>query len=64
MTCLACLYDQISPGGIIVVDDYYTWDGCSRAVHDFLSSRSATERIREFNGVCYIEKRAASGQHS
>lgn len=64
MTCLESLYDHVSPGGIIILDDYHTWDGCSRAVHDFLSRRSATERIREFSGICYIEKRAASGQHN
>jgi hypothetical protein len=58
MQCLESLFQHVTPGGIIVVDDYYAWDGCSRALHDFLSRRSATERISSFEGVCYLEKRA------
>jgi hypothetical protein len=44
--------------GIIVLDDYYTWDGCSRALHDFLSRRSSTERIRNLGDVCFLRKEA------
>jgi hypothetical protein len=47
MICLEALFDKILPGGIILVDDYYYWDGCSRAVHEFLARRQATERVRE-----------------
>jgi hypothetical protein len=56
IVCLDHLFDRVAPGGLIVVDDYYTWDGCSRAVHDFLSRRSAIERIRNFRSICYLEK--------
>jgi O-methyltransferase len=57
MICLRLLFDYVTDGGVIILDDYYTWDGCSRAVHDFLSERKATERIRSFNGsVCYLLK--------
>jgi hypothetical protein len=59
MTCLTNLFHRVPEGGIIIVDDYYTWDGCSRAVHDFLSSRKAVERIRSFNdSICYVVKKA------
>jgi O-methyltransferase len=58
MKCLESLFDLVSTNGLIIVDDYYTWDGCTRAVHDFLSRRSSTERIRSFEDVCYISKRA------
>jgi O-methyltransferase len=58
MKCLESLFDLVSANGLIIVDDYYTWDGCSRAVHDFLSRRSSTERICSFEDVCYILKRA------
>jgi O-methyltransferase len=54
--CLERLYDYVAPGGLIVIDDYFTWDGCSKAVHDFLSSRKAAERIRAFDDVCYLIK--------
>lgn len=56
MVCLESLFDHVLPNGIIVLDDYYAWDGCSRAVHDFLSDRSATERIRSFENICYLKK--------
>jgi O-methyltransferase len=56
ISCLENLYDKVNPGGVIIIDDYYTWDGCSRAVHDFLSGRAATERIRCYGGVCYLTK--------
>jgi len=55
MTCLNHLFDYVAADGLIILDDYYTWDGCSRALHDFLSSRKAIERIRSVNGsVCYL----------
>ncbi len=56
LTCLEHLFPQVVDGGIIIVDDYYTWDGCSRAVHDYLSRQSAVERLRELGGVCFIRK--------
>lgn len=56
IVCLEALVDHVAPGGLIVLDDYYTWDGCSRAVHDFLSRRSAPERIRSLNDTCYLVK--------
>jgi len=57
MTCLDGLFDFVCPGGIVVLDDYYTWDGCSRALHDFLSKKSAIERIESYRGVCFVTKR-------
>jgi len=56
IVCLDAFFDQVAPGGMIIIDDYYTWDGCSRAVHDFLSRHSAVERIQCFEGVCYLGK--------
>ena len=41
------LFDQVAPNGLILIDDYPTWDGCSRATHDFLSERKARERIQQ-----------------
>jgi O-methyltransferase len=55
MACLDALYDRVVPGGLIIIDDYYTWDGCARAVHDFLARRSAATRVRQWaNTVCYL----------
>lgn len=54
--CLKELFFKVCPNGLIVIDDYYTWDGCSRAVHDFLSKHSLTEKIKTFGSICYIKK--------
>lgn len=57
MDCLVNLFDKVVPGGIVIIDDYYMWDGCSKAVHDFLSTNKRAERIsRSSNGVCFIQK--------
>ena len=56
MDILNNLFYQVNKGGVIIIDDYYMWDGCSKAVHDFLSANKCTERISSHNGVCYIVK--------
>lgn len=55
---LTTLFPRVNEGGIVIVDNYYTWDGCSRAVHDYLSEHDRPERIATVNGVCVISKRA------
>src|ERR1700739_3336116 len=59
-TCQALtLFPRVNEGGIVIVDDYYAWDGCSRAVHDYLSEHARPERIETIDGsVCVIRKRA------
>jgi O-methyltransferase len=55
--CLNNLYSRVAPGGLIIVDDYFVWDGCARAIHDFLSYNKLRDRIQQFdNGVCYLVK--------
>jgi O-methyltransferase len=57
MTCLKYLYPQVVNKGIILIDDYYFWDGCSKAVHDYLSEIRSPSRIYSSpNGVAYIVK--------
>jgi O-methyltransferase len=55
ITCLEAFYPKIAAGGIVIIDDYHTWDGCARAVHEFLSRGSFPDRIRESrDGNAYI----------
>ena len=58
MDCLRAFWDYVVPGGVVIIDDYYAWDGCARAVHDFLSDRQAIERLRQgrLGGVAFIAK--------
>ncbi|WP_297823076.1 TylF/MycF/NovP-related O-methyltransferase [uncultured Paraglaciecola sp.] len=57
MDVLENLFTQVNPGGIIIIDDYFIWDGCAKAVHDFLSKNSCVERIRQYKNVCYLIKK-------
>jgi O-methyltransferase len=55
--CFKYLYPSVTKGGLIIIDDYYQWDGCSRAVHDYLSSHNLSDRIHQLgNNNCYIVK--------
>ena len=59
MLCLEHLLPLAVPGGLMLIDDYYTWDGCARAVHDYLSREQAAERIEKTSGgVAYIVRRS------
>ncbi len=33
--------------GIVILDDYYAWDGCARAAHDYLSHNNLAYRLRQ-----------------
>ncbi|HUH82970.1 MAG TPA: TylF/MycF/NovP-related O-methyltransferase [Stellaceae bacterium] len=41
------LFAYVIPGGLIIVDDYFDWEGCARALHEYLGEIKAPERIRE-----------------
>ena len=32
------LYDRLSDGGVLIIDDYGHWEGCRRAVDEFFST--------------------------
>ncbi len=36
---LETFYDSVVPGGIVIIDDYGHWEGCRKAVDEFLESR-------------------------
>jgi O-methyltransferase len=58
MTCLDALFPRVARQGIVIIDDYHVYDGCSAAVHDYLSSHNSDARISQFmNAVAYIQKR-------
>lgn len=35
------LYPRLSPGGVLIIDDYGHWDGCRRAVDEYFSTQAA-----------------------
>lgn len=57
MDCLVHLYPKVEEGGVVIIDDYYVWDGCSRAVHDYLSANKLPVRIEQSSlGIGFIVK--------
>jgi hypothetical protein len=48
---LRCLYDKVSPGGFVIVDDYCVVEGCRKAVNDFREARGIDDAIEQIDGV-------------
>jgi O-methyltransferase len=56
--CLEQLFPMLVDGGLIIIDDYYAWDGCSKAIHDYLSEIKSPSRIYQWNHtIAYIIKK-------
>lgn len=45
--CLEQFGPLLAPGAAVIVDDYYAWDGCARAVHEYLAGHDLPYRIRQ-----------------
>ena len=48
---LTALYDKVSAGGYVIVDDYHVVEGCKKAIHDFLDQRGLAPTLIEIDGV-------------
>jgi len=46
MVCLEHLYDRVSRGGIIQIDDYGHWEGARKAVDEFMQRRAIRVPLR------------------
>jgi O-methyltransferase len=59
--CLKKFWDHVMPGGLILIDDYYAWEGCTKAVHAFLAMRRAPEPIYQgpIGRVAFIVKKGS-----
>lgn len=57
LDCMNYLYPQVVKNGLIIIDDYYVWDGTSRAIHDYLTKINSSSKIYTLcNGIAYILK--------
>jgi len=52
--CLEYLYDKVVPNGIVIVDDYYSLEGCSKAVDEFRSKLGINEEIKRVSNTSCI----------
>ena len=50
MDILDAMYDRVSPGGFVIVDDY-EWKSCSTAVTEFRAARNIVSPLQEIDGA-------------
>jgi hypothetical protein len=43
--CLNYLYDKVSPGGYVIIDDYGHWEGCKRAIDEFFQVKRISPEL-------------------
>ena len=56
MVCLQALFPHLTPEGVVILDDYSTWDGCRRAVNEYLYQYKSLARILQWrDDVTYIK---------
>lgn len=55
--CLENLYDQVVPGGFIILDDYHWWEGCKKATDEFLEKRGISATLHTIDDAgAYFQK--------
>jgi O-methyltransferase/8-demethyl-8-(2,3-dimethoxy-alpha-L-rhamnosyl)tetracenomycin-C 4'-O-methyltransferase len=58
MDALSALYDKVSPGGFIIVDDF-ALAGCNKAINDFRAAHGIDDPLVGIDSMsCYWQKRA------
>jgi hypothetical protein len=57
---LVNLYDRLSPGGYVIIDDYGedSWTYCRRAVDEFRTERGILDPLVKVDSRCYYWQRA------
>jgi hypothetical protein len=49
MDALNALYPKVSPGGYVIVDDYYAWEPCRKGVDDYRETHDISEPIQRID---------------
>jgi len=50
--CLEHLYDKVVPGGFIIIDDYGTYEGCRKAVDEYIYNNNIKAYFNYVDMVC------------
>ena len=45
------MFDSVVPGGVIQFDDYGYWDGCKKAVHEFMARRGLNPELHKIDST-------------
>ncbi|MFA6106358.1 MAG: TylF/MycF/NovP-related O-methyltransferase [Patescibacteria group bacterium] len=55
--CLDTLYENVVPGGYVIIDDYRAWPGCQKAVDEFMGINNIdAELVFGSGGAAYFQK--------
>ena len=49
MDALDALYDKVSPGGYVIVDDYGAVPACAKAIHDYRDAHGVKDELVEID---------------
>ena len=61
IVALNALYDKVSVGGYVIVDDYHVVAGCRKAISDFLAERGIAPDLLEIDGVGVFWQKTVRG---
>jgi len=50
--CLENLYPRLVPGGFVILDDYFWWEGCRKATDEFRAELGISAPIVPVDGEC------------
>jgi len=63
MDALHALFDRVTPGGFVIIDDYGAVEGCQRAIHDFRAARGIDDPIFDIDGYgAFWRKATVAGE--
>lgn len=51
--CLDHLADKVVPGGFVIIDDYGTYEGCKKAVDEFLEQSGGAAFLHRVDNGCH-----------
>jgi len=55
--CLDSFYNKVISGGYIILDDYHHWEGCRKAVDEFMKENKIDIKLQEIDGEgVYFQK--------
>jgi len=55
------LYDSVVPGGVVVLDDHFYWNGAGQAANEFFASRGLKPRLTRVKSAAHFRKKRQNG---